>query len=258
MSGSVGSAGRVTSSRAKFGSRPQPSAGQLALALVAAARIMGVAPEAVFDGRQGARRARILAGAALKGWTGCVASPLAAALRLSGPELSPSMVSRAGVTTDMMLEVVEALNGVTPAAIAADAAPTADVRPARAGDARPLPAAAEAETPARKTASEARPVAVEPVAQPVSALASAVTDTSGMRGVFRVGRRPKAVTPPEAPSVRTFARAAAVQRLKPMTSARLRYCGWFVAAGWELHEVADLFDVHEDALADALEFGVAA
>ncbi|QFU30296.1 hypothetical protein [Brevundimonas sp. Bb-A] len=252
MSGSVGSAGRVTPSRAKFGSRPQPSAGQLALALIAAARIMGVAPEAVFDGRQGARRARILAGAALKGWTGCVASPLAAALRLSGPELSPSMVSRAGVTTDMILEVVEALNGVTPAAMASD------VRPVGEGDARPLPAAAEAETPARKAASEARPVTVEPVAQPVSALASAVTDTSGMRGVFRVGRRPKAVTPPEAPSVRTFERAAAVQRLKPMTSARLRYCGWFVAAGWDLHEVADLFDVHEDALADALEFGVAA
>lgn len=43
-----------------------------------------------------------------------------------------------------------------------------------------------------------------------------------------------------------------------MTAPRLRFARWFVQAGWAIEEVADLFDVHEDALADALEFGVAA
>jgi len=43
-----------------------------------------------------------------------------------------------------------------------------------------------------------------------------------------------------------------------MTAARLRFARWFVQAGWAIEEVADLFDAHPDALADALEFGVAA
>jgi hypothetical protein len=208
----------------------------LALALVAAARIMGVAPEAVFDGRQSARRARILAGAALKASTGCVAHTLAAALRLSGPELSPSMVARAGVTTDMMLEVVEAVNGVTPAAA---------VRPARDGEARPLPAAAGAQGPARKAASKPAAVAERREARPGAA--PEARPASGPTSVSTTG-----------PAARPARRSEAVQRLRPMTAPRLRFARWFVQAGWAIEEVADLFDVHEDALAAALEFGVAA
>ncbi|WP_201463693.1 hypothetical protein [Brevundimonas aurantiaca] len=241
MSGAVGSAGRVTSALGRSANRPQPSAAQLALALAAAARIMGVAPEAVFDGRQSARRARILAGAALKASTGCVAHTLAAALRLSGPELSPSMVARAGVTTDMMLEVVEAVNGVTP---------TAAVRPARDGEARPLPAAAGAESPARKAASKPAAVAerreVRPGPAP-EARPAASGPASGPTSVSTTG-----------PAARRARRSEAVQRLRPMTAARLRFARWFVQAGWAIEEVADLFDAHPDALADALEFGVAA
>jgi tryptophan synthase alpha subunit len=52
--------------------------------------------------------------------------------------------------------------------------------------------------------------------------------------------------------------AHGVRRLRPMTAKKLRFARWFVAAGWDVEEVADLFDVHDDAMADALEFGVAA
>lgn len=231
MSGAKMSAGRVSSGCGrKVGGAPQPSAGQLALALVAAARIMGVAPDAVFAAGTPARRARILAGASLKAATGCVASELATTLHLSGPELAPSMLARAGVNTDMMLEVAEALNGGSlPAG-----------RGVSVREARPLSAAAEAKSPARKTASKPQ--------------AAGADRNSG----DRPGAASKAIIPSRSPRRARSEDPSAVQRLRPMTAARLRFARWFVEAGWEIEEVAHLFDAHEDALADALEFGVAA
>uniref|UniRef100_UPI0026EE5BA7 hypothetical protein n=1 Tax=Brevundimonas naejangsanensis TaxID=588932 RepID=UPI0026EE5BA7 len=61
-----------------------------------------------------------------------------------------------------------------------------------------------------------------------------------------------------APAAPARPMAHGVRRLRPMTAKKLRFARWFVAAGWDVEEVADLFDVHDDAMADALEFGVAA
>lgn len=52
--------------------------------------------------------------------------------------------------------------------------------------------------------------------------------------------------------------APAVTRLKPVTAKTLRWAPAFLDARWPLDEVAALFDVHPDALVDALERGVAA
>ena len=222
---------------------PQPTARDLAMALVAAAGVVHILPDRVFDPGQTARRARILAGAALKASTGCAGKPLAATLKLAGPELSPSMLVKAKVTTDMMLEVVEALHHGLPKPASQPA-----VEP------RPLPSAAEAaglaRKPAAKPADKPKPVnAVRPVAEPAPPRAS---KSAAAPREPRPTARP---APEEAPSDPA---ATAVRRLKPMTAAKLRFGRWFVTAGWDLEEVAELFDVHEDALADALEFGVAA
>ena len=224
---------------------PQPNAGQLAMALVASAKIFGIAPDAVFVGNQTARRTRILAGAALKASTGCAANHLATTLRLKGPELAPSMVTKAGVTTDMMLEVVEALHGGLPK-------PKADVRP--------LSPATEAKRAPCKAAPKPKAVAVKTVAQAETPVAAVVQTLAAAPMRYAVPQRKRGRPEPKpveaaAPSP---TRPSAVQRLKPMTAAKLRFGRWFVAAGWEIEDVAELFDVHEDALADALEFGVAA
>lgn len=45
-------------------------------------------------------------------------------------------------------------------------------------------------------------------------------------------------------------REAPVVRLKPLTAEKRRFCGWFLDAGWPPGEVAHLFDVDVDALAE--------
>ena len=49
-----------------------------------------------------------------------------------------------------------------------------------------------------------------------------------------------------------------VTRIKPVTGRVLRWASAFLDARWPLDEVAGLFDVHPDALVDALEHGAAA
>lgn len=46
-----------------------------------------------------------------------------------------------------------------------------------------------------------------------------------------------------------------VKRLGPVTPAKRRYAGWFLAADWPLDEVAALFDVSPPALAEAFQRG---
>lgn len=241
------SGGRMTGGRV---AAPQPNAGQLAMALVASAKIFGIAPDAVFVGNQTARRTRILAGAALKASFGCAANHLATTLRLKGPELAPSMVTKAGVTTDMMLEVVEALHGGLPK-------PKADVRPlAPATEAKRAPCKAAP----KPKAVAVKPVPIKPVAQaetPVAAVVQAVA-VAPMRYAVPQRKRGRPEPKPAEAAAPSPTRPSAVQRLKPMNAAKLRFGRWFVAAGWEIEDVAELFHVHEDALADALEFGVAA
>jgi hypothetical protein len=61
---------------------------------------------------------------------------------------------------------------------------------------------------------------------------------------------PASSFPPPAPP-RTFAAPAPARRwtIRPR---KLRFCRQFLAAGWPLEEVASLFDVHADELAEAI------
>jgi hypothetical protein len=49
-----------------------------------------------------------------------------------------------------------------------------------------------------------------------------------------------------------------VTRIKPVTARVLGWASAFLDARWPLDEVAELFDVHPDALVDALEHGASA
>lgn len=45
---------------------------------------------------------------------------------------------------------------------------------------------------------------------------------------------------------------ASAVRLKRLTEKVVRWAGWFFAAGWDLYDIADLFDVDHDALEKVL------
>ena len=61
-----------------------------------------------------------------------------------------------------------------------------------------------------------------------------------------------AIVPAASTSVAWRRPGAGVERLRVMTPARLRFCRWFLAAGWRVHEVADLFDLDVERLVEAL------
>jgi hypothetical protein len=58
---------------------------------------------------------------------------------------------------------------------------------------------------------------------------------------------------PFVPRPAAVARRGVALRLAPLTPAKRRYCGWFIAAGWAVNAVAELFDV--DPVDVATAFG---
>lgn len=91
------------------------TAAHVAVALVAASKITGADASRVYDDGPGHRRTRVMAAAGLVARLGCSRRGTAPMFRVCGPELSPSMLTRAGVTPDHLLIVAEALhaNGLT-------------------------------------------------------------------------------------------------------------------------------------------------
>jgi|GEM_PF-3495364 len=231
----------------------QISAGQIASALVAACAEFKVDPASVFEkGLMHARASRQLAGASLKAVTGIPARTLAPMLCLSGPELSPSLLSKAGITTDMMLTVVEALGGPGLAAdLSQSEAPAEASAAATAAVREDLPSVAVVADPPEKGGR--KPRAAKPDPKPVAPEPPATKPVTAARRGGKGWRGPRAAKP-----VARLVAAPKVTRLKPVSADIARWSGWFVAADWDVEEVADLFNVHPDGLADALEFGVAA
>ncbi len=221
------------------------TASHVAIALVAAARVRGVDAAGIYGPGGANRKARVLAAASLGARLNVKKGVLAKLFQLHGPELAPSMLAKAEVTTDAMLEVNEALlaaglslSGVSGVSVVSE-------------DSCPQPPAASA-PPSRKArkAVDDGTVAGAGIASPRCAPAvprvvaappleevappARVSRAGSFSGPVPVDRRP-------------------VSRLKPVTAQIARWGGYFLEAGWEGDEVADLFDVSPEALIDALD-----
>lgn len=226
------------------------SAGDLASALVASCVVMGGSPAEVFEPHL--RRARILAGAALKAATGLSAVALTKPLRLASTELAPSMLARHRITTDMLLEVVEAIGGPAGAAALSQGLASPEAASAAVEDPAPVAEAIAASTPVSR---QPRPTA-SPSARKVTEAEVIGGQSSPRRARMTAEERREYLAPRK---VATPAEERGpIIRLRPVTARVARYAAWFLAAEWELDEVAGLFNVGATALADALEFGVAA
>lgn len=228
------------------------TAAHIAVAVVAACGITGADAATVFEDRRGHVKTRLIAAAGLMARLEVPPRDAARLLQVERKRLSPSMLEPAGVTTDALLTVAEALesHGLTPtlakrSAPKAEAAPPAPQPQAQGSSKRrkaatPAPAAKRADPPPappptkpeppKPKAAERRPVPVTPERRP----------------------RPAPATNPVRPTAPRPASGGAV-RLKPINDRIVGWCRPFVARGMAVEDLADLFDVHPDALRDHLK-----
>ena len=219
------------------------TAAHIAVAIVAACRITGVRADRAFEDVRGNTRTRLIAAGGCIARLGWRPLDVARLFHVDAKRLSPSMLANANVSTDDMLAVAEALeaHGLT------DGAPK--VTDASSQSQVSQDVAAEAERPARKAKAVA--AAEEKRKRP----ADSPPATSS---VVREIRKARPTAPPAANPVRESGRRSAVLArmsapgLKLMNARKGRFARWFVDAGWSIDETAALFDVHPDALTDAL------
>jgi len=204
------------------------TAAHMATALVAAARVRGVDPLAIYAGTTASRRVRMLAAAACVARLQVTRTAIAPMFKIASQELAPSMLAKADITPDQLLDVSEALQVAGLAELPKGTTPS------------PQPAAAQVH-PARK------PVVVQDAAgeAPSSpchgqspAPASAVKASRPTRKVSRPDRRSYEAARPSAGR-----RAGTVSRLKPVSPRIASWASHFLEAGWDDGEVAELFDV---------------
>nr|WP_315051274.1 hypothetical protein [uncultured Brevundimonas sp.] len=210
----------------------------IAVAIVAACRITGVRADRAFEDIRGNTRTRLIAAG------GCVARlgwrPLDAArlFQVDPRRLSPSMLTNARIFTDDLLAIAEALesHGLT------DSAPKVAVFSSQ-------PSAAEATPPARKAkAAAATGERRKRPADPPPAKSSVVREIrKGQPTPLREANPVRESGRRQAAPVR-----GAVRQLEPMNDRKRRFGRWFLDAGWSVDETAELFNVHPDALTDAL------
>jgi hypothetical protein len=208
------------------------TASHVALALVAAARLRGRDAAGIYESGGANRKARILAAASLAARLDAKKTALAKLFGVHPQELAPSMLAKADVTTDEMLEVSEALAASGLALASGASCPQPEAAPAR---------------PARKAcakgadrSSRKAPDVVRTLASPPRTLATTVEADAPA---------PARVPRPGTVSVDR----AVVSRLKPVTASIARWGGYFLEAGWDPDEAAELFDVAPEALLDALD-----
>lgn len=219
------------------------TAAHIAVAIVAACRITGVRADRAFEDVRGNTRTRLIAAGGCIARLGWRPLDVARLFHVDAKRLSPSMLANANVSTDDMLAVAEALeaHGLT------DGAPK--VTDASSQSQVSQDVAAEAERPARKAKAVA--AAEEKRKRPAD---SPPATSSVVREIRNVRPPP----PPAANPVRRAAPRAApptprqIRPLEPMNTRKKRFGQWFVDAGWSVDETAELFNVHPDALADAL------
>lgn len=228
------------------------SAAHVAVAIVAAAKILRTDPARVFeDGRLHART-RILAAAATCARLGQGKADAGRLFKVQAQRLAPSMLVKEKITTEQLLEIAEALEAagltahddararfLTPfeaetrrtQAAAAEAKPSRKPGPGKSGQDRPSPSrSAPDAAPAPAAKKRGRPPA-----------------SGTFQAVGRLGGAARARARPSSAGLR------AIADLKPVTPDIARWSGYFLEADWRLSTVADLFEVCPMALLDALD-----
>lgn len=208
----------------------QITAAHVALAVVAACRMTGADPQAVFGPAHGNKRARLIAAAGLMTALKLKPRDVAGVFKVDRSRLAPSMLRNADIEADHLLTVAEALRtgGVLDGA-------------------RPQPKAADADASARKPSPVQtrpdRPVAPPP--PPTPPPAAPVQPPEAHRP------RPAATNPVRARQ--TPARSGAVETLKAVSDNMVRWSRIYLSRGVPIGDLADLFDVDVEALANRLK-----
>ncbi len=208
----------------------QITAAHVALAVVAACRMTGADPQAVFGPAHGNKRARLIAAAGLMTALKLKPRDVAGVFKVDRSRLAPSMLRNADIEADHLLTVAEALRngGVLDAA-------------------RPQPKAADADASARKPSPVQtrpdRPVAPPPPPTPTPPPPAQPPEPDRPR--------PAATNPVR--SRPTPARSGAVETLKAVSDNMVRWSRIYLSRGVPIGDLADLFDVDVEALAGRLK-----
>lgn len=206
----------------------QITAAHVALAVVAACRMTGADPQAVFGPAHGNKRARLIAAAGLMTALKLKPRDVAGVFKVDRSRLAPSMLRNADIEADHLLTVAEALRtgGVLDGA-------------------RPQRKAADADASARKPSPVQtrpdRPVAPSPAPSPPPPVQPPEPDRPRPAATNPVRSRP------------TPARSSAVETLKAVSDNMVRWSRIYLSRGVPIGDLADLFDVDVEALAGRLK-----
>lgn len=213
------------------------TAGQIAVALVAACRLTGRPPEQVFEEARGNMRTRVLAAAGCLQALGLTPKAAARLFQVRPNRLAPSMLRHDGVEPEAVLAVAEALTGGVTGGVAGDVT-------------GPPPRPAAASTPVSSTH---KPAPVSPPADgPKVATSPEATAVPQPAAARPPAPEPRARTAPAAVPANPVRRAGGIERLKPVSDNMVRWCRLYLARGVTKDDLADLFGVDPEALAARL------
>lgn len=233
------------------------TASHVAVALVAACRLFEIDPTDAFGDVRGAAKARLAAAAACHRLGLGEPDLLASTFRVArARQLAPSQIAARNILPEHLAVIVEALNKaglvVMPAPLPAAPEPAAAPARDKAGAKLEKPAAT---APVRRVGPGWMPRRAGP-GRPRSGGERAVGGAGRWTGP-RDGVQKRIITrqgPGTArPSASPIEAARGPVRLKPVTARIARWAGFFPPECWSHDEVADLFDVHPDALLDAMD-----
>jgi hypothetical protein len=238
-------------------SRPALTARRIALAVVASAAVYGDDPALALTPGKNPRHRRCLSPAA-SGLALATGHPLGAVCGVM--KLHPTTVPTARRLGGEMF---------TCAALAAERAVLDDLRATPKVEPVAELAPAPAPRPESRPRPEVQPTAVqEPAPSPPKArskpgavLANTLLGQQPVMSRPPVRPEPKAEAPTDLAAPRPVNPGAAIAsrrmsrviRMTRVTPPKLRYARWFLDARWPLEDVAFLFDVGADALADAVQ-----
>lgn len=205
------------------------TAAHVALAIVAACRMTRTDPQSVFGPARGNKRVRLIAAAGLMTALRLKPRDVAGVFQVDATRLAPSMLRSADIGTDGLLTIAEALRA---GGLLDDERPQQKAAGADASARKPSPVQMRPDRPADPSPAPKPPPLVPPrpgdIEQP----------------------RPVATNPVRA---RSSESRSAVETLKAVNADIVRWSRAYVAQGVPVRELADLFGVDVEALADQLK-----
>lgn len=199
------------------------TAGHVALAVVAACRMTGTDPQGVFGPARGNKRVRLIAAAGLMTALKLKPRDVAGVFQVDATRLAPSMLRSADIGTDGLLTIAEALRT---GGVLDDVSPQQKAAGADASARKPSPVQTRPDRPADPA----------PIVPPRA------------RDIARP--RPVATNPVRA---RLRESLSTVETLKAVNANIVRWSRIYVARGVTVRELADLFEVDVEVLAEHLQ-----